>query len=84
MSVILNNYKIMLCPRCCSIVAFDIDSDIITYSGRRYNWETSEEVQVTKEWAECPSCKETVVISTETKSKSREEFLALRNIKGGN
>ena len=84
MSVVLNNYKIMLCPHCCSVVAFHICEDITTYSTESYNWETSEKVHITKEWAECPNCKAIVTISTETKSESREELLALRNIKGGN
>lgn len=84
MSVILNNYKIMLCPHCCSVVAFDINEDIITYSGRRYNWETSEEIYIREGHAECPGCHKVVITETETKSKSREELMALRSIKGGN
>lgn len=74
MSVVLNNYKIMLCPHCCSVVAFDINEDITTYSSDLYNWETSEKVHVTKEWAECPSCKKAIIISTEIKNKPRGEL----------
>lgn len=82
MSVILNNYKIMLCPHCCSVVAFDINEDITTYSKESYNWETFKTVYTTEEWAECPNCKAIVTISTETKSKSREElFSALKERK---
>ena len=74
MSVVLNNYKIMLCPHCCSVVAFDINKDIITYSKEFYNWETLEEVYIREGQAECPSCHQVVVTSTETRSKPREEL----------
>jgi hypothetical protein len=84
MSVVLDNYKIMLCPHCCSVVAFDINEDIIAYSKEFYNWETFEEVYINEGQAECPNCHKIVTTSTETKRKPREELIALRNLKGGN